>query len=141
LARSGEYFCGQQAAQLADVALGVDAVRQLAKAHVDLPADRLPVAAGRAELRGLRALVAIGTRDAERGYARVSEGEDDVARRDLAHGLVEGIAGFVSVALGLSEVAAGYFGGIALALVDPSVANANAGLATATDCAPPQGEF
>src|SRR5262245_45605888 len=34
----------QQAAQLADVALGVDAVRQLAKAHVDLPADRLSVA-------------------------------------------------------------------------------------------------
>ena len=33
----------QQAAQLADVALGVDAVRQLPKAHVDLPADRLPV--------------------------------------------------------------------------------------------------
>ena len=36
---------------LADVALGVDAVRQLAKAHFDLPADRLPVAADCAELR------------------------------------------------------------------------------------------
>jgi len=63
-----------------------------AKAHVYLPADRLPVAAGRAELRRLRALVAIGARDAERGDARVAEGEDDVARRHFAHGLVEGIA-------------------------------------------------
>src|SRR4051812_49555647 len=54
----------QQAAQLADVALGMDAVRELAKAHVYLPADRLPVAARRAELRRLRALVAIGARDA-----------------------------------------------------------------------------
>jgi hypothetical protein len=79
----------QQAAQLADVALGVDAVRQLAKARVDFPAYRLPVAAGRAELRRLRALVAIGARDAERGDARVPEGEDNVARRDLAHGLAE----------------------------------------------------
>ncbi len=34
------------------------------------------------------------------GDARVAEGEDDVARRDFAHGLVEGIAGFVSVSLG-----------------------------------------
>ena len=49
--------------------------------------------AGRAELRRLRALVAIGARDAERGDARVAEGEDDVARRDLAHGLVRRIAG------------------------------------------------
>ena len=71
-----------------------------AKAYIYLPADRLPVAGGRAELRRLRALVAIGARDAERGDARVAEGEDDVARRDFAHGLVEGIAGFVSVALG-----------------------------------------
>ena len=74
-----------------------------AKAHVYLPADRLPVAAGRAELRRLRALVAIGARDAERGHARVAEGEGDVARRDFAHGLVEGVAGFVSVALGRPE--------------------------------------
>jgi hypothetical protein len=47
------------------------------KAHVYLPADRLPVAACRAELRRLRALVAIGARDAERGDARVAEGEDN----------------------------------------------------------------
>ena len=80
----------------------MDAVVQLAKARVNLPADRLPVAAGRAELRRLRALVAIGARDAERGDARVAEGEDDVARRDFAHGLVEGIADFVSVALGIA---------------------------------------
>src|SRR6187402_3831452 len=93
----------QQAAQLAAVALGVDAVLQLAKAHVYLPADRLPVAAGRAELRRLWALVAIGACDAERGDARVAKGEDDVAQRDLAHGLVEGIAGFVRAALGRPE--------------------------------------
>ena len=55
------------------MSLGVDAVVQLAKAHVYLPADRLPVAAGRAELRRLRAVVAIGARDAERGDARVVE--------------------------------------------------------------------
>ncbi len=54
------------------MALGVDAVVQLAKAHVYLPADCLPVAAGRAELRRLRALVAIEARDAERGDARVA---------------------------------------------------------------------
>jgi hypothetical protein len=70
------------------VALGVDAVVQLAKAHIYLPADRLPGAAGRAELRRLRALVAIGARDAERGDARVAEGEDDLARRDFANRLV-----------------------------------------------------
>jgi hypothetical protein len=58
------------------VGLGVDAVFKHAKAHVYLPADRLPVAAGRAELRRLRALVAIGARDAERSDARVAEGED-----------------------------------------------------------------
>jgi hypothetical protein len=101
------------------VALGVDAVRQLAKAHVELPADCLPVAAGRAELRRLRALVAIRARDAERGDARVAEGEDDVARRDLAHGLAEGTAGFVSVALGRLEIAAGDFVAVGLVLVDP----------------------
>ncbi len=50
------------------------------------------------ELR-LRALVAIGARDAERGDARVAEGENDVARRDFAHGLVEGTAGFGNVTL------------------------------------------
>jgi hypothetical protein len=61
----------------------VDAVVQLAKAHVYLLYRSLPVAAGRAELRRFRALVAIGARDAERGYARVAEGEDDVARRDF----------------------------------------------------------
>jgi hypothetical protein len=66
------------------------------------------VTARHAELRRLRALVAIGARDAERGDARVAEEEDDVARRDLAHGLVEGIAGFVSVALGRTDVAAGH---------------------------------
>jgi len=103
------------------VALAVDAVRQLAKIHVDLPADRLAVASGRAELRRLRALVAIGTRDAERD-ARVAEGDDDVARRDLAHGLVEGIANFVSVALGRPEIAAGDFVAVGLVLVDPPVA-------------------
>jgi hypothetical protein len=113
----------QQAAQLADVALGVDAVVQLTKAHVYLPADRLPVAAGRAELRWLRALVATGARDAERGDARVAEGEDDVARCDFAHGLVEGVAGFVSVALGRPEIAAGDFVAVGLVLVDPPVAH------------------
>jgi hypothetical protein len=80
--------------------LGVDAVVQLAKAHVYLPADRLPVAAGRAELRRLRALVAIEARDAERGDARVAEGEDDVARRDFAQGLGEGIACLLALRLG-----------------------------------------
>ena len=49
------------------------------------------------------------SRDAERGDARVAEGEDDVARRDFAHGLVEGIAGFVSVALGRPKIATGDF--------------------------------
>src|SRR5690349_24870457 len=95
----------------------MDAVVQLARVHVNFPADRTSVTAGRAELRRLRALVAIGARDAERGDARVAEGEDDVARRDLAHGLVEGIAGFVSVALGRPEVAAGGFVAIGSVLV------------------------
>jgi len=113
----------QPATQLANVTLGVDAVVQLANAHVYLPADRLPVAAGLAELRRLWALVAIGARDAERGDARVAEGEDDVARRDLAHGLVEGIAGFVSVTLGRPEIAAGDFVAVGLVLVDPPVAH------------------
>src|SRR5690349_20187078 len=101
----------------------MDAVRQLAEGHVDLPADRLPIAAGRAELRRLRALAAIGARDAERGDACVAEGEDDVARRYLAHGLVEGIAGFVSVALGRPEIAAEDFVAVGLVLVDPPVAH------------------
>jgi hypothetical protein len=94
-----------------------------AKAHVYLPADRLPVAAGRAELRRLRALVAIGARDAGRGDARVAEGADDVARRDFAHGLVEGIAGFICVALGRPEIAAGDFVAVGLVLVDPPIAH------------------
>jgi hypothetical protein len=106
------------AAQLADVALGVDAVVQLAKAHVYLTADRLPLAVGRAELRRLRALVAIRARDAERGDARVAEGEDDVAPRELAHGLVEGISGFVSVALGDQRYPR-RFRGVSFVLVDP----------------------
>src|SRR4249919_3466376 len=99
-------------------------VVQFTKAHIYFPADRLPVAAGRAELRRLRALVAIGARDAERGDARVAEGEDDVARRDFAHGLVEGIAGFVSVALGRPEITAGDFVAVGFVLVDPPVAHA-----------------
>ena len=52
-----------------------------AKAHVYLPADRLPVAAGRAELRRLRAVVAIGARDAERGDARVASVQTMPPRR------------------------------------------------------------
>ena len=79
------------------------------EAHVDLPADRRPVAAGCAELCWLWVLVAIGARDAERSDTRVAEGKDEVARRDLAHGLVEGIAGFLSVELGRPEIAAGDF--------------------------------
>jgi hypothetical protein len=90
-----------------------------AKAHVYLLCRSLPVAAGRAELRRLRALEAMGAGDAERGDARVAEGEDDVARCDFAHGLVEGIAGFVSVALGRSEIVAGEF--VAVGLVDQPV--------------------
>jgi hypothetical protein len=76
----------------------VDAVHQFAEGHVDLLCRSLPVAAGRAERRRLRALVAIGARNAERSNASVAEGEDDAARRDFAHGLVEGFVGFVSVA-------------------------------------------
>jgi hypothetical protein len=58
-----------------------------------------------------------------RAAMRVSRKEDDVARRDLAHGLVEGIAGFVSVALGRPEIAAGDFVAVGLVLVDPPVAH------------------
>ena len=50
-----------------------------------------------------------GGRDAERGDARAAEGEDEVSRRDFAHGLIEGIGSFVSVALGRPELAAGDF--------------------------------
>src|SRR3954471_5433756 len=91
LARSGEYFAGSRPRSSPMWLLGWMRLTKHAKAHVYLPADRLPVAAGRAELRRLRALTAIGARDAECGDARVAEGEDDVARRDLADGLVEGV--------------------------------------------------
>jgi hypothetical protein len=57
--------------------------------------------------RRLLALVAKGARGAERGDERVADGEDDVAGRDFAHGHVEGVAGFVSVARGRPEIAAG----------------------------------
>jgi hypothetical protein len=108
----------QQAAQLADVALGVNAAFKHAKAHVYLPANRLLVAAGRPEPSRLRALVAIGARYAERGDAHVAEGEDDVALRDFARGLLEGMASLVSVAFERLEIAAGDFVAVSLVLID-----------------------
>ena len=54
---------------------------------------------------------------------RVSRKEKMMSpRRDLAHGFVEGIAGFVSVALGRPEIAAGNFVAVGLVLVDPLAA-------------------
>ncbi len=48
-------------------------------------------------------------RDAERDDACVEEGEVDVARRNVAHGLVEWIGDFIGVAIGRPEIAAGDF--------------------------------
>lgn len=60
-------------------------VRQQAKPHIDLPTDRLPEAAGLAKLHRLRAPLAKGLRDAERGNPGVAEVEDDVAWREIAY--------------------------------------------------------
>ena len=86
--------------------------------NVNFPADVRPVRARRAKLDGLRAFVTIRLGDADGADKRALKAEDDVARRDLAHELVEGIAGFVSVALGRPELAAGDFVAVSVVLVE-----------------------
>ena len=54
---------------------------------------------------------------------RVSRKEKMMSPGETSHGLVEGIAGFVSIALGRPEVAAGDFVAVGLVLVDPPVAH------------------
>src|SRR5882672_4608977 len=85
---------------------GAQGARHGSEAHADLPADVRQVRTGRAELRGLRAFVAERFGDADGVDARLIEGEDDVARGDLAHEFVERVAVVVGVALRGPEVAA-----------------------------------
>ena len=93
-------FCGQEGTQEIDMFLWPDPVHELAEAHRDLPADILPVLARIAELKGLWTFPAIGLSDADGANEGVLEGEDDVSRRHLPHGFVEGVPVSVGVALG-----------------------------------------
>jgi len=83
---------GQVSHELLDKLLRAYAIAELREGGLDLPPDVTPVRTGRAKFGRLRAFVAVRLHDAYGGDARVAERQDDVAGRDLAHGLVEVIA-------------------------------------------------
>src|SRR5947209_7030150 len=93
------------------------------EADADLPADVLPIFAGRAKLGGLRALEAIRLRDPDCGDERVGEREDQVARRHFPHRLVEWISRAVAVSLRRPQIAARLLLSECLVLVYPPVAH------------------
>lgn len=102
---------------------GADLVQKGRERNRHSPADILPIFTGGAKLGRLWALPAVGLCYSNGGDAGVDEREDQVAGRDLAHGLIKRVPGEVGTALGRPEVAAGNLMAECLVLIDPPKAH------------------
>ena len=103
--------------------LGANFVFKLGELNRDFPADVFLVLPGRAELGWFWVLPAIRLSNTNGCDAGIDEGEDQIARRYFAHGLVERIPCAICIALRRPEVTALNLMAVGLVLVDPPVAH------------------
>jgi hypothetical protein len=106
-----------------NVILGPYLVGKLREAHLHFPANVFPILPCVPEFLWLWAFPAIRLSNPNSEDSGVDEGENEIARRDLAHGLVKGISRTVDVAFGRPNITAPQFVAVGLVLVDPPKAH------------------
>src|SRR6266576_6070169 len=98
-------------------------ISKLGEVYFHFPADVFPVLASISELFWLRAFPTIGLCNSHGEDSGVSEGEDQITRRDFTHGLVERISRPVGVPFGRPEVTALNLVAVCLILVNPPISH------------------
>lgn len=91
--------------------------------NVYTPADVVPVGSCWPELQRLGRLVRMCSSDTDGTYLDIAEREDDIARRDLTHEVIERVLCLVGFALWRPQIIAFHFVAVRLVLVNPPIAH------------------
>src|SRR5690606_23997238 len=93
------------------------------ESDVYTPTYVVPVGSGLPKLQRLRRLVRMCSRDTDGAYLGIAGGEDDIARRDLAHEVIERVLCLVGFALWRPKITDLNLVAVRLILVHPPIAH------------------